>query len=135
MIRNIISYTDYTINSSMATMAENVIAAGAKNHPSMREEGMNLHTVNFDQLYTFLKYNEKDAKEVREMQQRFSDSLALLANTYNPPPSYNSKRFQYHSPAPEVYQPYQSYQPTTLVTQQSIQPLLQQSYVSQVVPQ
>nr|GEV92603.1 retrovirus-related Pol polyprotein from transposon TNT 1-94 [Tanacetum cinerariifolium] len=51
-----------------------------------------LHNVNFDQLYAFLKHNEKDAKEVREMRQRFPESLALLANTYNPPLSYNRAR-------------------------------------------
>ncbi|GKA91143.1 hypothetical protein Tco_0813013 [Tanacetum coccineum] len=30
-----------------------------------------LHSVTFDQLYAFFKHNEKDAKEVRKMQQRF----------------------------------------------------------------
>ncbi|GJU44754.1 hypothetical protein Tco_1202020 [Tanacetum coccineum] len=34
----------------------------------------------------------RDAKEVREMRQRFPDPLALLANTYNPPLSYNSQK-------------------------------------------
>ncbi|GJX13877.1 hypothetical protein Tco_0205635 [Tanacetum coccineum] len=34
-------------------------------------------------LYAFLKHNEKDAKEVREMRQRFPKPLALLTNTYN----------------------------------------------------
>ncbi|GKB94650.1 hypothetical protein Tco_0980787 [Tanacetum coccineum] len=55
------------------------------------KQARNLHSVNFDQLYAFLKHNEKDAKEVREMRQRFSKPLALLANTYNPPPSYSRK--------------------------------------------
>ncbi|GJR26221.1 hypothetical protein Tco_1102453 [Tanacetum coccineum] len=147
----------YKINSSMATMAKNVIAAGAENRPSMLEKGtkmtlqehesklydefdrftsepeesihsyylryaklindiniikmpMNLHVVNFDQLYAFLKHNEKDAKEVREMRLRFPDPLALLANTYNPPLSY-------------------------IITQQIIQSPPQQSYVPPVVPQ
>ncbi|GJS63422.1 hypothetical protein Tco_0677986 [Tanacetum coccineum] len=36
-----------------------------------------LHNVNFDQLYDFLKHNEKDAKEIREMRQRYPDPLAL----------------------------------------------------------
>nr|GEW44865.1 hypothetical protein [Tanacetum cinerariifolium] len=48
-----------------------------------------LHVANFDQLYDFLKQNEKYAIEVREMRQRFPNPLALLANTYNPPPSYS----------------------------------------------
>nr|GFA85603.1 hypothetical protein [Tanacetum cinerariifolium] len=34
----------------------------------------------------------RDAKEVREMRQRFPKPLALLANTYNPPPLYNSNQ-------------------------------------------
>ncbi|GJW38676.1 hypothetical protein Tco_0064521 [Tanacetum coccineum] len=51
-----------------------------------------LHSGTFDQLYAFLKHNEKDAKEVREMRQRFPEPLALLAHTYNPFPSYNSNQ-------------------------------------------
>nr|GEU85826.1 hypothetical protein [Tanacetum cinerariifolium] len=48
------------------------------------------HSVTFDQLYAFLKHNEKDAQEVREMRQRFPEPLAFLAKTCNPPPSYNN---------------------------------------------
>ncbi|GJV21182.1 hypothetical protein Tco_1370202 [Tanacetum coccineum] len=50
--------------------------------------------VNFDQLYAFLKQNENDVNEVRAMRQRYQDPLALLAHTYNPPPSYSSQRSQ-----------------------------------------
>nr|GEU82146.1 hypothetical protein [Tanacetum cinerariifolium] len=74
------------------------------------KQARNLHTVNFDKLYAFLKHNAKDTNEVREMRQQFFDPLALLANTYNPPPSYS-------------------------ITQQLIQSPSQQSYVPQVVPQ
>ncbi|GJV96597.1 hypothetical protein Tco_1548174 [Tanacetum coccineum] len=56
-----------------------------------------LHCVKFDQLYDFLKHNEKDVKKVREMRQQFPEPLALLANTYNPPPSYSSQQIQYQS--------------------------------------
>nr|GEZ90108.1 hypothetical protein [Tanacetum cinerariifolium] len=52
------------------------------------KQARGLHSVKFDHLYAFLKHNERDAKELQEMRQRFSDALALLANTYNPPPSY-----------------------------------------------
>ncbi|GKC29298.1 hypothetical protein Tco_1036592 [Tanacetum coccineum] len=55
------------------------------------KQARDLHSVTFDQLYAFLKHNEKDAKEVREMRQSFPEPLALLANTYNPPPSYIRK--------------------------------------------
>nr|GEW96009.1 hypothetical protein [Tanacetum cinerariifolium] len=57
-----------------------------------------LHSVTFDQLYSFLKHNEKDAQEVQEMRQRFSKPLALLAKTYNPPPLYNSHQTQFQAP-------------------------------------
>ncbi|GJU62286.1 hypothetical protein Tco_1244121 [Tanacetum coccineum] len=55
------------------------------------KQARNIHSVTFDQLYAFLKHNEKDAKEVREMRQRFLEPLALLTNTYNPPPSYSKQ--------------------------------------------
>ncbi|GKC69994.1 retrovirus-related pol polyprotein from transposon TNT 1-94 [Tanacetum coccineum] len=152
----------------MATIAENVIAAGSGNRPPMLEKGMydswkthillyirgkeneemlidliengtyqllpeirvkavdgvidiksewsrfvttdkqarDLHSVNFDQLYAFLKHNERDAKEFREMRQQFPDPLALPANTYNPPPLYSSQHIHY---APTVV-----HQPSTL---------------------
>ncbi|GJR41709.1 hypothetical protein Tco_1309812, partial [Tanacetum coccineum] len=88
------------------------------------------HSMNFDQLYAFLKHNEKDAKEVREMQQRFPVPLALLANTYNPPPSYSSHQTQYHTQPTEFYLPYQHYQSSTLITQQLIQSPPLQSYLT-----
>ncbi|GJX68341.1 integrase, catalytic region, zinc finger, CCHC-type containing protein [Tanacetum coccineum] len=54
------------------------------------KQARDLHSVNFDQLYAFLKHNERDAKEVRKMQKRFPKPLALLENTYNPPPLNSS---------------------------------------------
>ncbi|GJS81382.1 hypothetical protein Tco_0747923 [Tanacetum coccineum] len=69
------------------------------------------------------------------MRKRFLDSLALLANTYNPPSSYNSQNIQYHSKPPEVYQQYQYYQSTTPLTQQLIQSPPKQSYAPPVFPQ
>ncbi|GJR35201.1 zinc knuckle CX2CX4HX4C containing protein [Tanacetum coccineum] len=46
--------------------------------------------------------------------QRYPDPLALMANTYNPPPPppYNSQISMYNPPSSE-YHPYQSYQPVT----------------------
>ncbi|GJW47387.1 hypothetical protein Tco_0079033 [Tanacetum coccineum] len=85
------------------------------------KQAKDLHSINFDQLYAFLKHNEKDAKEVREMRQRFPEPLALLAKTYNPPPSYSSHQTQYHTQPTKVDQPYQHYQSSTLITQQLIQ--------------
>ncbi|GJZ11221.1 retrovirus-related pol polyprotein from transposon TNT 1-94 [Tanacetum coccineum] len=70
---------------------------------TVAKQERDLHSVNFDKLYAFLKHNEKDAKEVREMRQRFPEPLALLANTYNPPPSYSSQ--QIHSTNNSRYPP------------------------------
>ncbi|GJV57102.1 hypothetical protein Tco_1458107 [Tanacetum coccineum] len=54
------------------------------------KQAKDLHKVNFDQLYAYLKQNENEANEVRAMRHIYPDPLALLANTYNPPPSYSS---------------------------------------------
>ncbi|GKC03077.1 hypothetical protein Tco_0994687 [Tanacetum coccineum] len=88
--------------------------------------------VNFGQLYAYLKKNENDANEVRAMRQRYLDPLALLANTYNPPPSYNSQRSHYNSQPSEFY-PYQPIIPPT--QQQIISSPQQQSYEPLVVQQ
>ncbi|GKC83010.1 hypothetical protein Tco_1138727, partial [Tanacetum coccineum] len=58
------------------------------------KQAKDLHSVNFGQLHAFLKHNKHDVKEVREMRQRYPDQLALLANQYNPPPSYNIRQSQ-----------------------------------------
>ncbi|GJZ20912.1 hypothetical protein Tco_0557951 [Tanacetum coccineum] len=84
------------------------------------KQARDLQVVKFDQLFAFLKHNEKDAKEVREMRQRFLDPLALLAKTYNPPPSYSSQNIQYHSQPSEVYQPYRFVVPIFLLTDDPI---------------
>ncbi|GJX76469.1 hypothetical protein Tco_0323280 [Tanacetum coccineum] len=60
--------------------------------------------------------NENDANEVRTMRQRFLDPLALLANTYNPPPSYNNQKSQYNQQPSELPQ----YQPIIPTPQQHI---------------
>ncbi|GKE70645.1 hypothetical protein Tco_1528717 [Tanacetum coccineum] len=88
------------------------------------KQAKNLYEVNFDQLYAYLKQNENDANEVRTMRQRFPDPLALLANTYNPPPSYNNQKSQYNQQPSELPQ----YQPI-------IPSPPQQSYEPPVVPQ
>ncbi|GJR88972.1 hypothetical protein Tco_0212983 [Tanacetum coccineum] len=54
------------------------------------KQARNLHEVSFDQLYAYLKQNEQDENEVHAMKARFLDPLALIENTYNPPPSYSS---------------------------------------------
>ncbi|GJS70175.1 hypothetical protein Tco_0703016 [Tanacetum coccineum] len=102
---------------------------------ALAKQARDLHSVNFDQLYAFLKHNERDAKEVREMRQRFLDPLALLANTYNLPMSYSSQQIQYHTQPFKDYQPYQHYQSNTPITQQLIQSPPLQSYAPLAVQQ
>ncbi|GJS58547.1 hypothetical protein Tco_0653331 [Tanacetum coccineum] len=62
-----------------------------------------------------LQHNEQDANEVRAMRARFPYPLALIANTYNLPPSYSSFKSQYNPPMPvAAKQPYiqqPSYEP------------------------
>ncbi|GKA51078.1 hypothetical protein Tco_0744274 [Tanacetum coccineum] len=58
------------------------------------KQARDLYSMNFDQLYAFLKHIERDTKKVQEMRQRFSKPLALLANTYNLPYSYINHQTQ-----------------------------------------
>ncbi|GJW95742.1 hypothetical protein Tco_0175414 [Tanacetum coccineum] len=59
--------------------------------------------------------------KVRKMRQCYPYQLALLANQYNPHPSYNRSKSQYNLPAD--YHPYQSYQ--TVPSYQPITPSIQ----------
>ncbi|GJZ52582.1 hypothetical protein Tco_0607097 [Tanacetum coccineum] len=54
-----------------------------------------LHSTNFDHLYAHLRKHESHANEVRQMKERFPNPFALVANTYNPSPSYTNQA-QYH---------------------------------------
>ncbi|GJX31134.1 hypothetical protein Tco_0240989 [Tanacetum coccineum] len=79
------------------------------------KQAKELHKLSFDQLCAYLKHNEQDANEVRAMRARFPYPLALIANTYNLPPSYSSFKSQYNPPMPvAAKQPYiqqPSYEP------------------------
>ncbi|GJT89456.1 retrovirus-related pol polyprotein from transposon TNT 1-94 [Tanacetum coccineum] len=50
-----------------------------------------LHNTNFDHLYGYLRQHEAHAEEVRLTRQRFSDPIALVANTSNSSPSYSNQ--------------------------------------------
>ncbi|GKC65705.1 hypothetical protein Tco_1098303 [Tanacetum coccineum] len=74
------------------------------------------------------------------MRLRHPDQLALLANNYNPPPSYSSSRSHYYPSANyqthQTYQTVQSYQPITpLIQQPIIQSPPQLSYNPLVIQQ
>ncbi|GJW89064.1 hypothetical protein Tco_0164404 [Tanacetum coccineum] len=76
-----------------------------------------IEMTNKNVIYAFLKNNEKDAKEVQETRQRFLDPLALLANTYNTPPSNSITQQLIQSP------PKQSYAPPVVPQQPLILPI------------
>ncbi|GJX45816.1 retrovirus-related pol polyprotein from transposon TNT 1-94 [Tanacetum coccineum] len=81
-----------------------------------------LHTTNYDQLYSYLDQHETYANETRLMRERYQDPLAFVAN-YNQPPShltnyhsqYNTTQFpqQTNTMIPVVHSP-QSYSPMPL---------------------
>ncbi|GJY24117.1 hypothetical protein Tco_0397775 [Tanacetum coccineum] len=91
------------------------------------KQAKNLHEVSFDQLYAYLKQNELDLNEVRDMNAIFLYPLALIANTYNPPPSYSSYKSQYNPQVPvdaqqQPYNPQLSYQSFAIYQQPSARP-------------
>ncbi|GJT16880.1 hypothetical protein Tco_0875586 [Tanacetum coccineum] len=56
-----------------------------------------LHTTNYDQLYSYLEQHEAHANETRLMRERYQDPLAFVAN-YNPSTSQlNNYHSQYNS--------------------------------------
>ncbi|GKA07182.1 transcription factor GTE1-like protein [Tanacetum coccineum] len=76
-----------------------------------------MHTTNFDHLYAHLRKHEAHASEVRLERQRYSDQIALVANSpscLNPTqyyPQLSSVLQQYYpSPAPQPHVLQQSYQ-------------------------
>ncbi|GJX75910.1 hypothetical protein Tco_0322721 [Tanacetum coccineum] len=73
-------FADYSVKKSETILL--IVTMGVK-------QAKNLHQVSFDQLYAYLKQNELDGNEVRGMKARILDPLALIANTYNPLPSYS----------------------------------------------
>ncbi|GJR52637.1 integrase, catalytic region, zinc finger, CCHC-type containing protein [Tanacetum coccineum] len=76
-----------------------------------------LHTTNYDQLYSYLEQHEAHANETRLMRERYQDPFAFVAN-FNQPPThitnyhslYNTTQFpqQTNTMIPQVYSP-QSY--------------------------
>ncbi|GJW59818.1 hypothetical protein Tco_0109153 [Tanacetum coccineum] len=105
-----------------------------------------LHTTNYDQLYSYLEQHEAHANETRLMHERYQDPLAYVAN-FNQPSShitnyhspYNTTQFpqQTNTMIPQVHSP-QSYLPMNAaphlsqpqISHSSVPPLHQyQSYM------
>ncbi|GJS70077.1 hypothetical protein Tco_0702918 [Tanacetum coccineum] len=47
-----------------------------------------MHSTNFDHLYSYLRQHEAHANEVRLMRQRYPNSMALVANSYEKSPPF-----------------------------------------------
>nr|GEV59401.1 hypothetical protein [Tanacetum cinerariifolium] len=80
-------------------------------HVTIVHQTKDLHTVDYTQLYDFLKYNQKEVDELKvERLVKTQDPLALMANSNNPyafpaphqdQPSFNQKYMQQPMPNPE----------------------------------
>ncbi|GKA71707.1 retrovirus-related pol polyprotein from transposon TNT 1-94 [Tanacetum coccineum] len=110
-----------------------------------------LHTTNYDQLYSYLEQHEMHANETRLMRERYQDPLAFVANYHQSPSQlnnyhsqYNSTQFpqqsymvsQVHSPQPysQMYPPHHPSQPQ--ISHLSVPPSQQyQSHQTSYVPQ
>nr|GEU73684.1 hypothetical protein [Tanacetum cinerariifolium] len=60
-----------------------------------------MHELNFNQLYAYLKKHEAHANEVHLMHERFLDPLPLVTNYHHLPSCYNNHQPQYN---PSQYQ-------------------------------
>ncbi|GJR82755.1 hypothetical protein Tco_0153540 [Tanacetum coccineum] len=77
-----------------------------KHHVTIVKQTKNLHEVNYDQLFDYLKHNQEEANEVRaERVTKSHDPLALVSNaytiqkqTYTPQPSVGPQK--YFAPEP-----------------------------------
>ncbi|GJS51592.1 hypothetical protein Tco_0624954 [Tanacetum coccineum] len=84
---------------------------------TMQQLARNMHTTNYDQLYTYLSQHEAHAIEVCLMHERFPDLLALIANTphissyqTNHQSQYNPTHYQQQSsPATQPHYPSQQH--------------------------
>ncbi|GKD95423.1 hypothetical protein Tco_1375260 [Tanacetum coccineum] len=56
-----------------------------------------LHTTNYDQLYSYLKQHEAHANETRLMRGRYQDPLAFVANYNHSPSQLNNYHSQYNT--------------------------------------
>ncbi|GJZ44580.1 hypothetical protein Tco_0591835 [Tanacetum coccineum] len=56
-----------------------------------------LHTTNYDQLYSYLEQHEAHANESRLMHERYQDPLAFVANYTQPPSQLTNYHSQYNA--------------------------------------
>ncbi|GJW53396.1 retrovirus-related pol polyprotein from transposon TNT 1-94 [Tanacetum coccineum] len=55
-----------------------------------------LHTTNYDELYSYLEQHEVHANETRLIRERYQDPLAFVANYNQPPPQLTNYHSQYN---------------------------------------
>ncbi|GJS26975.1 integrase, catalytic region, zinc finger, CCHC-type containing protein [Tanacetum coccineum] len=86
-----------------------------------------LHTTNYDQLYSYLEQHEAHANETRLMHERYQDPLAFVANYHQPPSSLSSTIFTNVSTTPFITTTNQSHQTSSVpqITYNLPQPLTQ----------
>ncbi|GJZ69187.1 hypothetical protein Tco_0632737 [Tanacetum coccineum] len=72
-----------------------------KRHVTIMHQLKDLNTVDYTQLYDFLKYNQMEVNELRaERLAKIHDPLALIANSHN---LYNNPVFHQDQPSPITY--------------------------------
>ncbi|GKE21581.1 hypothetical protein Tco_1433093 [Tanacetum coccineum] len=59
-----------------------------------------IHNTTFDHLYAYLRQHEAHVNEVCIMKERFSNPLALVANTYNSSPSFTNQTLYHQQLSP-----------------------------------
>ncbi|GJW80001.1 retrovirus-related pol polyprotein from transposon TNT 1-94 [Tanacetum coccineum] len=96
-------------------------------HVTIVHQTKDLHTVDYTQLYDFLKYNQKEVDELTvERLAKTHDPLALMAHSNNP---FNYPVFHPNQPSLSTYmqqpQPNNNYNP---------QPTFNQNYMQQPMP-
>ncbi|GJV57211.1 hypothetical protein Tco_1458216 [Tanacetum coccineum] len=86
-----------------------------------------LHTTNYDQLYSYLEQHEIHANETRLMLERYQDPLAFVANYHQSPSQPNN----YHSQYNPTQSPQQPYMIPQVHSPQSYSPLYPPTHPSQ----
>nr|GFA00591.1 hypothetical protein [Tanacetum cinerariifolium] len=97
-------------------------------HVTIVHQTNDLHTVDYTQLYDFLKYNQKEVDDLRaERLAKTHDPLALMANSNNP---FNNSVFHQDQPSSSTY----IQQPLPNNNNYNPQPSFNQNYMQQPMP-